>query len=199
MLATNALIDQGVVVRMAMQHELYLYVRYAVTKNPKIVRSRRSNSLLHLYLYRNSDHNSAEGVKLLEFLLQHGADPNETTPLESEQQGHTVWVTFLKRVFESEKGSLPDWNNMMMLLRYGANPDAQIAVGWHGYALENVSNVLDVVRRDWGDEGVKTVEWLLQELHVSKKRASENELPDHSQPSKERLPIFGLEPKWKPV
>jgi hypothetical protein len=151
---------------LALQYNLCSYVQGKIDGTPGLVREKPGRPLLD-YVFRHFEKQIAygENLKMAKLLFKHGGSPNEVY-----DQG-TIWERELRALYDIEqahrrkKHFLRRYRFLQLLVEYGADPSAQLAIPDPGNGTRQKRTVLwllnHVLLREWDLEETEELKAML--------------------------------------
>lgn len=145
-----ALGDERLFYRAAIQHDLYIYLAHKLQKGCKLPRIAGQQPLLSALVPNNDRYECASSPRLIQLLLEYGANPND---LVAQREEMTVWEDAVKQMLSVDRPADPRSNHDMFEI-------FQIMLHWKG----RYPNLADDIERKFGYKQSRSLLNLMREL-----------------------------------
>ncbi|KAI4597955.1 hypothetical protein KJ359_003762 [Pestalotiopsis sp. 9143b] len=146
-----ALGDEKLFYRAAIQHDLCIYLEHKLQKGCKLPPRIAGQQTLLIALVPNNDrYECASSPRLIQLLLEYGADPNK---LVTQRETMTVWEDAVKRMLSEDRPADPRSDDDMFEI-------FQIMLHWKG----RYPDLADDIEHRFGDKQSRSLLNLMREL-----------------------------------
>lgn len=145
-----ALGDEKLFYRAAIQHDLYIYLEHKLQKGCRLPRIAGQQPLLSALVPNNDRYECASSPRLIQLLLEYGANPNE---LVAQREEMTVWEDAVKQMLSVDRPEDPRSDHDMFEI-------FQIMLHWEG----RYPNLADDIEHRFGYKQSRLLLSLMREL-----------------------------------